>query len=367
SPFRTTAPTVVPIRRRSRKRDGGITMTESERLKQLLTEPGPWTYAYVDGTRDVPQVEEEARQRSLHDRLVAEGAPEQDADAIESAVAEKTGLPSPSSRFVLVREGQVHLDESFAGARLGPERLGHGPVPSVLPLPRHPSGGARYLVVETGREGGQVRLEHAGRGTAEKVEDVEGSADSLNKVPGGGWSHARYQRHSEEVWRQNQDEVAETVDRLVREHRPAFVMVAGDVRARQLLLDALGAEARELAVELDAHTRADGADDETLDAAVAEAIDSRARDAFAEALDRAAVEDGARGARGMVPVMEALQQSQVETLVLDARDLGDEPTLCALDGPPWVSQDIAGALDAAVIERIPFAEALARAALLTGA
>lgn len=342
-------------------------MSGSERLKQLLAEPGPWTYAYIDGTGDVPQVEEEARQRSLHDRLRTAGAPEPDADAVETAAAQKTGLPSPSARFLLVRNGQVELDESFAGARLGAERLGHGLLPEVLPLVRHRSSSVRYLVIETGREGAQVRLERAGRGAAERVEDVEGRSDSLPKVQAGGLSHARYQRHSEEIWKQNQDEVAETVDRLVRECQPAFVVVAGDVRARQLLLDAVGSEARGLVVEVDAHTRAEGADEDALDSAIADAMETHTRDALAEARDRAAADSGARGAHGTEAVMTALQQSQVDTLILDARVIGAEPTLCALDAQPWVSQDIAGALDAEVIERVPFAEALARAALLTGA
>ena len=347
-------------------------MSEHGDLTEILTGPGPWTYAYVDGTGAEPQAVEESRREAVRDQLRELGAPEADAAAVFRALGEANGLPSPSARYLLVRDGRVELDASFAEARRGPERLGHGGVPEILPLVRHRTSSVCYLVVETGREGAEVRVECADRAVPRRSLEVEGRDDSLPKVQAGGWSHARYQRHSEEIWKHNQSEVAEVVDRLVREERPAIVVLAGDVRARQLLLDQLAPASRELVVEVDSHTRAAGSDEHVLDEAIDDALTARLRQGVADALDRASAENGSRGARGVDAVIEALQQARVETLLLDGRAIDAQgipeagARLEVLDGAPWVSRgDVPG--DAGHLGPASEAEALARAALLTGA
>jgi len=339
---------------------------ENADLARLLTEPGPWTFVYVDGPGDEPQPAEASRHRSVRDRLVQLGAPPDDVDAVAEALETPTGLPSPSARYLLVRGGRVELDERFPGARRGPERLGHAPIPEILPLLRHRAADVHYLVVETGREGAQLRLERAGR-LPERVEDVDGIEDDLQKVPAGGWADARHQRHAEDVWMHNQAEVAGAVDELVRERRPGFVVLAGDIRARQLLEERLSAPSRQLVIEVDAHTRAPGARDDALDAAIDAAVDARRRNSEADALDRAAVDGGRSGSRGLGEVVRALQEARVHTLVLDARLVDDERTLDALDAPPWIAEGGDDALAAGSIARLPIAEALARAAVLGSA
>jgi hypothetical protein len=79
------------------------------------------------------------------------------------------------------------------------------------------------------------------------------------------------------------------------------------------------------------------------------------------------VDNGANGARGVADVVSALRQAQVDTLVLNARELGVDGTLEALDAEPWVARDADDRLGANVIEQVSIAEGLARAAVLTGA
>ena len=338
-----------------------------QRLVELLNRPGPWTSAYVDGPGMLPQVEEEALRRSVRERLEAAGAPAEDASAIESALEGRDGLPSPSARVVLASAGRVELDQGFVGARTGPERLEHGPVPSMLPLLRHLSAATRYLVVETSRDGADIRLETSGRGRSDAGAEIEGETDGITKVQAGGWSHAAYQRYAENVWKHNQEEVAAAVSVLIREQHPAFVAVSGDVRARQLLIDALTATERELVVEVDAHTRAVGADSTELDSAIARSIAEHARSKIREVRDRAADDSGSGGAEGITEVTAALQQARVETLLLDGRMLDDERPLLALDAAPWVANDASESLGASVLASVTAAEALARAAVLTDA
>ena len=343
------------------------TMIDRSGLANLLDGAGPWTSAYVDGRGALPQVEEEAAREAVTNRLEEAGAPEADVTAITEALSVTSGTPSPSSRYVLARNGRVEVDETFPGARLGTERIAVGPVPEILPLLRHLARSVQYLVIETGREGAEVRLERADQHSPEEVENVDGRDDSLTKVQAGGWSHARYQRAAEEVWRHNQSDVADVVDRLTREHRPDFIIMAGDVRARQMLKEQLGEAAMDLLVEFDTHTRPEGADSEPLEQAIAEAADRHVRDEIDDAVERASVTDGSAGARGVSEVVTALQQARVATLVLDARFADDERTLHVLDAAPWVAEREADRLDATVLGQASAAEALARAAILTGA
>ncbi|WP_164233892.1 Vms1/Ankzf1 family peptidyl-tRNA hydrolase [Microbacterium hydrocarbonoxydans] len=341
-------------------------MIGREELTALLERPGPWTYAYVDGQGAEPQVVEESRRESVRRRLSESGAPEADAEALAAAVETGTGLPAPSSRYLLAADGEVAVNETVPGPRRGPELIGHAPIPPVLPLLRDREGGIRYLVVEAGRGDAVVTVERAGR-KPDVTTRVEGRTDALPKVGAGGRSHSQYQRTSEEIWKHNQEDLAAVVERLARRHSPRFVIVAGDVRARQLLLDQLGDAVRELAIEVDAHTHAAGADRTALEDAVAAALDEHLRSAEDEIADDAATDSGRSGARGLHEVIEALRQARVDRLLLDARMLGSGRTLDALDDSPWVAADAEGSLNAGIVARIPEAEALARAALLTGA
>lgn len=346
-------------------------MTIDARLKEFIERGGAWTSAYVDGSGSLPQVEEEAREKSVRDRLVAEGAPTEDAVAIERALAQRNGLPSPSARIVFATGGEIALDESFADGRRGPERLSHGPLPEILPALRHASGTVRYLVVETSRDAADIRLEKAARGALTHT-SVEGDSDDMTKVQAGGWSHANFQRSAENTWKRNQTDVAAAVSELIREEHPAFVAVAGDVRARQLLVDALGSAERELVVDIDVHAQADGADLTDVDEAIAQAVEHHVRDRIERIRDRAAEDSGSGGAEGIDEVTAALQQARVDTLLLDGRMLDDGTPdggagLLALDAPPWIASDASESLGAGTICRLPVPEALARAAVLTDA
>ena len=342
-------------------------MPESKLLSGLLEHEGPWTTAYIDGRSALPQVEEEARQEQVKNRLEECGAPAADIEALARVLPVKSGTPSPSARYLLARDGRVEVDEIFPGERLGLERVSSGPVPEIVPLLRHLAHSVRYLVIETAREGAEIRLERADQHAPENVENIEGRDDSLTKVQAGGWSHARYQRAAEEVWKYNQSEVAEVVDQLTREEAPDFIVLSGDVRARQMLQDQLGEAASRLIIEFDTHTRADGADGGGLEAVIAEAAAQHIRAEISEANDRASMGRGSAGAHGATAIVEALQQARVDTLVIDARLVADERMLHALDAPPWVAETEAESLDATSLGTIPIAEALARAAILTGA
>ncbi|MEJ6489713.1 Vms1/Ankzf1 family peptidyl-tRNA hydrolase [Leucobacter sp. USCH14] len=347
-------------------------MTIGKDLRNAVQTPGSWTTAYTDGTSDEPQTVEEAREGRTLRQLADRGAPEGDVDAIRDVLQERTGGANPTTLFLLAHNGEIVVREEFVGPRHGPEVFEHGPLPVLVPLLRHRGKMLRYLVVETSRDGADVCLEIAGQRDGTTSERVEGRTDSLPKVQAGGWSQPRWQRHSEEIWKHTQSEVAEVVERLTREASPAFIALAGDVRARQLLRDQLSPESAKLVVEVDANTRADGSDDSALREAIEHALDDVFAREMSGAIDATQAEGGRLRAEGVDAVVAALQQAQVSQLFLDARMIAapsddDVATLGALDAEPWVAADGAAFEAATEIARQPVAEALARAAVLTDA
>ncbi|MEV7632717.1 Vms1/Ankzf1 family peptidyl-tRNA hydrolase [Microbacterium sp. NPDC089318] len=335
-------------------------------LRDLIAEPGHWSSVYTDGPQGEPPGAVESRMRSLQDRMQEAGVPEQDSDAITAALPNDIGLPAPSARWLLVRDGDVVIDTGWATPRRGPERVGHGAFPDITPMLRHRTDEPRILVVETSREGADVSLQRLGRSTPEQEHRIEGEDAPITKVSPGGWSQARFQRSVEEVWSRNQSEVAEEVDRIVREHRPQHIFVTGDPHTRSLLLENIRSEALDLVVEVDAITHAAGADDGMLVEAIEQTV-SQAHEARLSSLhDRAAERDGENGASGISAVVAALQQAQVDTLILDER-MSDTTTLLALPAEPWVAVSSADSFDAGDGAPLPAIEALTRAAVLTDA
>jgi peptide chain release factor subunit 1 len=89
--------------------------------------------------------------------------------------------------------------------------------------------GEGALVVVVSREEGQVYRLHAGR-----LEEVVDQHDEQpRRHDQGGWSQARYQRHSDKLAEDHLRAVAEELDRIVRRLRgPSIVVVAAeDIRA----------------------------------------------------------------------------------------------------------------------------------------
>jgi hypothetical protein len=96
------------------------------------------------------------------------------------------------------------------------------------------------------------------------------------------------------------------------------IVLAGDVRGRQLVLEHLPVDLIERLVITPAGSRAPGADLEPLDAVTAEAVRTHEANRRHEVLDRYR-SGGARGlaAAGHAAVCKALDRGQVDTLLVD--------------------------------------------------
>lgn len=342
-----------------------------EPVLDLLRESGPSTWAYLDVSTDVsdPRGYATSLGTSTADALVQAGAPPADIEALTDVLVSPPGAPAPVSRYVLVRDGRIVLDEVLLGSPRAAASLGHGPVPDLLPLFAHRPVDLAYLVVEVGRDGGGFRVYRYGQGDPVSEQQVQGRTDTLHKFQGGGWSHRNMQSHTEEIWRQNVAQLAQAVDETVRRTSAALVVVAGDIRARQLIEPELSEETRSILSVVAVDTRASDASDAALvtqvEAELARIVEQREEHALDLLRTHLGRSDGTAVTR-VGEVATALAAAQVDSLLLSPPELRDR-TLLALATAPWVATAPEAALGAPVLGSVPAASALARAAVLTDA
>ncbi len=202
--------------------------------------------------------------------------------------------------------------------------------------------GEGALVAVVSRERGDLYRLHSGR-----LEEV---VEHFHEQPGrhdqGGWSQARYQRHIEKLVHDHLKDVAETLDRQVRElSGPPLVIVVSE-ETRPELEETLSNEVKKAIVgwtSADAH-----AGPAELLEAVEPRLESRHDEEETEAVERWKEEVGRKGraAAGWGPTLEAASDGRVELLLFqDGTDrpawecsacgrVASEGGACPLDGTP---------------------------------
>src|SRR5687768_4477663 len=245
--------------------------------------------------------------RSDHEDAAAEF------DKIESYLeAEK---PTSQALAIFCALGEPALFETVAlEAPLGGHRLYIDREPHVFPLERLADQYQSYaaLLVNTNT----ARLYVFSAGAAERQVTVKNKKGK--RVSAGGWSQARYQRRAENLHTKHMKEVADAVERLVREEQIARVLVAGDDVALPLLRDQLSPATRELLIEVG------GVDIKTPEAEVFRIT----LDAFREADQQNdeehieallnAYRSGGLATVGLAGVRAALERGQVDRLLVPA-------------------------------------------------
>ena len=343
----------------------------NEGLAGLYRRPGDVSTVYTDVTQDAadPRRTSGIRHRTVRDALREAGAPDADAEAVIALIEQPPGVGGHVSRLIVVREGTVELNELLPGEPLAELIATYGPVPALVPLLVQRPRDLGYVVAEVGRDGGEIRLFRLSRVRPVTNRKIQGDTEFITKVQGGFLSNSRYQRDTEEIWKRNEGQVAHAIDEVVRESRAELLVVTGDVRARQLLIDQLAPASLEVLTVVPTNTRPDGASGDGLQEDLHRHVASiLARDEY-DALERLAAESGrddGLAERDFAAVLRAVQQGQVEVLIVAPGDMRDT-SLIALDREPWVAATPEDALGAGELGRIPAADALVRAAILTDA
>ncbi|MET0864597.1 MAG: Vms1/Ankzf1 family peptidyl-tRNA hydrolase, partial [Nakamurella sp.] len=243
-----------------------------------------------------------------------------------------TGLAGPHGRLVVADPDGIALDLVLPDRPVRNE-VHYGPAPHLLPAFRALHGTIPHLLAEVDRTGADITVVDLLGTDADHVH-VQGTHDVVHKVPGGQTSQRRMQGRAEDSWARNAAEVAKELDTLVAQHRPAAVLLAGDVTAVGDVVAAASGQVKDLAIRLTSGGRASGASAEALAAEVKEVLADQQQKAAAGLLDRFNTAEGRQEAavQSLEDVVDAARRMQVEELLLHDNPMstlklwiGDEP------------------------------------------
>jgi ribosomal protein L7Ae-like RNA K-turn-binding protein len=213
-------------------------------------------------------------------------------------------------------------------------------LPDLLPLlvqtpPRPP-----HLLVSANREGGEVLT--VGGSDAGDEEQVQGTGWPVHKVKSGGWSQDRYQRSAEDAWAINAKELADAVIKAVSGRKIEAVIVAGDVRARELLVSKLPDGLRRAVILVDRELPVDS---DELAQAADEALQQLEDDNTRAQLEVFRDQSGTgRAVEGLAETVAALRDGQVAELFIGGQYTDGDRKALELDwasSPAWVGPGLA--------------------------
>jgi Bacterial archaeo-eukaryotic release factor family 2 len=292
--------------------------------------------AYVDVGRasETGAQAVETRINNLARDLGSAGIDETTVSALTERLGRPTGHGGDASRVAVAHDGKVVIDLVVGDGVTDHHHA--GPVAHLLRLGRALADAVSYVLVRVDHVGADITVSDT-LGLDEREIVSEGDHDVLHKVPGGGWSHRRFQSRAEDSWDRNADTVAKDLDGLVREVDPDVVLLTGDPRGIARIRESVAGHVSDRLEVLDHGSRAEGASDDRLDEEVAAAVRRCRAARIDEVLDRLGPVDAPK-AVGVAETLEALRRGEVETLVLLEGALedrqayaGPDPLLLATD------------------------------------
>jgi hypothetical protein len=280
-------------------------------LRPLYDQIGDYVSVYLNTDRVQENALEaiDARWRAAREGLVAAGASAASLDAVAAAIG--SAGEAARGQAVFARDGAV----TFTGALDGPPRreiARLAPLPHVMPLLAQHRPPIPHLRVAATRTGGEIVA--IGGSGGEWRDWVAGQQWPIHKTSVGGWSQDRYQRSVEETWNSNAKQLAAEVVAVAGRIGAQHVIVAGDVRARTLVLEHLPKLMAESAAVFEEEVSADSpAVAEAADRALSQWADHDVRQRFD---DWRAHEAHGLGVEGLAATMAALRDGQVSDLFL---------------------------------------------------
>jgi hypothetical protein len=292
---------------------------EAPDVAALFDRPGPFRTVYMNTEPDVEQAAQhsQARWRNVRRDMETAGAPTAAIDAIEALVSE-AHLHGRSLAAIADSSG-LQLSRGLTEA-VSTDRASWSAVPAVGPLIEFQQSSPTHIVVLCDRVGADIALFTSDAASADALLSV-GSDDQndpvLRKTKPGGWSQRRFQERAENSWEANMKAVSARLAKLAQIVPPRVVIVAGDVRAVQMLRDSLPAQLADAVVEIEGQRSVDGGIDDIAEDVVRMVASSVASDTTA-IIEKFREESGQadRAADGVVGTLAALSEARVDTLLV---------------------------------------------------
>jgi hypothetical protein len=339
-------------------------------LTPVLTAQGPFVTVHVGAESAVEQAADryELAWRNVEKRLAELDV----APALREAVLAARGEHSDGAARLLlasVPEGRVVLSEPVQ-TRPATDVVEVRPLPSLLPLISDVTARVPHVVVTADRTGADVTAYFDTETVAKEV-TVKGRTLHLKKVQGGGWAHHRYQHRTENQWKENGEDVADTVVQLAEQIGAQLIVAVGDEREVSFVNKALPTQWQGRYVIVPGGRGQGGEDfnDQRVRDAVALHVAHETLDLLAEfAQERGQTK---RACDGLEDVVQALRKAQVQSLLLTTELTGtaDGPTLFYAAEPTvlGLTADEVTGLGAQQAHEGPAVDVLVRAAVATGA
>lgn len=303
-----------------------------DRITADIPQDVPLVTVVMDATRESETGNQAVltRWKDLRRSLEGQGADGPTLEALAERIRTISNAAGKHGRVLVAARGAVSLDCTLASPPAADEAIVDRGV-NALALARVADEHVRYLLVTVDRSGADVTLFESASATevAADLMSVEGGHDELTKANAGGWSHRRFEKRAEDSWERNAEVVAAELDRIVSERRPELLLLTGDVRARALVADSLGQEAREILATFDGGSRADGVKPDALNAHVADALTQfrlRRREQVVDRFREIHGQDGAAVA-GRDGVLDVLRRGQVSELLVTEAVAGPPSSL----------------------------------------
>jgi hypothetical protein len=290
---------------------------DSERLRPLLTAPGPFASVYFEDSHATQDADTqlELRWRGLREQLEELGADESVTADMERAVLDVRPPIGRSGRGMVASAEGVVLNEHLIRPTAAPiVRLSK--LPYVIPIVEHGFQEASYLLVEVDHTGGDITVHDS---AGERTEAVEAE----DRDP---------QLRTDEAASRNLRAVADRVEELIADAGPEAVFVVGEVRSRSDFLATLPHQVKTVAVELQVGARHSGHDTDKAHQAVEAELLKRRLAAIDDVAQRFTAEVGRQSglaAEGLGPVCSGLRQGAVDTLIIG--EIGEDTVVADED------------------------------------
>lgn len=297
-------------------------------LRPLYRDFGRWVSVYLDTSRRSPTAADavKLRWREARDHLVGDGADEATLDALQAAL-EGPGLAAPG-RALFARDGRVVLTPALHAPPELP-RAEFGPVPCVAPFLIQYLPPVPRVQVSVGRDGGVVvgidaeaasvpPEQPAMVGAAERA----GGIQPVHKAQGRDLARTRRESSIERNWDDNAKDLAGRIQQTASQVGAEYLLLAGDVKARGLLLRHLRPPLADNVVIVDAEIAADSRElAAAADATVAQRAARQDTDRFGE---WHRLQAHGRGVEGLIDVMAALRDGLAAEVFLSRQPRHDE-------------------------------------------
>ena len=335
-------------------------------LAELDSIAGPFVTVYLNTESAIENAEQRAEQRwkTLRAELAESGAPDSALEAVDPIVggAHQWG---ECLAVIATSEGLAHVEHGPFGPTQDLGRV--APLPSLAGIIEWRQLAPPHVTVLADRQGADliaVRI-----GMPEISVEAGGATDPLTKSSPGGWSQRRYQQRAENTWAENAEDAAQQLMKLIDAVEADLVVAAGDVRALQLLREALPQQALDLLRVVEGGRGADGSKEEITEEA-AELVRTAANEATEALLEKFREEKGQqdKAVDGAGPTAEALSMGQLHVLLVGAEPdddrlawFGPDPIPVSVERQPLTDLGVDSPQEGRLVD------VLIRAALATGA